>query len=83
MEDLIEQDKVPNLLSNDDVPLEERDVQSHVEKSEVSSSKVRFIIGYMSDDDEEDTDGDEDQIDTNENEMIQKIAQTLIQSKHK
>ena len=82
LEDQIEQDQVPDLLSNDDLLLEERDAQSHAEKSDVSSSKVRFIIGYMSDDDD-DTDRDEDQIETNETEMIHKIAQQLIQSKTK
>ena len=81
----IESDTVPVLLCNDDVLPEEPEIHSQVEKSDVSSSKVRFIIGYMSDDDdeEEDTDRDEDQLDTNGNEMMQKIAQTLIQSKGK
>lgn len=84
IEGQIESDTVPVLLCNDDLLLEEREIPSQVEKSEVSSSKVRFIIGYMSDDDdEEDTDRDEDQHDTNGNEMMQKIAQTLIQSKGK
>jgi len=40
------------------------------------SGKVRFIIGYVSDDDSEST---HDKNDGNENEFINKVAQELLQ----
>jgi hypothetical protein len=43
------------------------------------SGKVRFIIGYVSDD--EDTDNDQDKNDGDENEFINKVAQELLQTK--
>ncbi len=44
-------------------------------------SKVRFIIGYVSDDEDDDTDNDQDTNDGNENELINKFAQELFQVK--
>ncbi|CAF4144050.1 unnamed protein product [Rotaria sp. Silwood2] len=52
----------------------------HVEKepdSDEPSGKVRFIIGYLSDDD---ADNDNDDIDEDEHEIIHKVAQELLNS---
>ena len=43
------------------------------------SGKVRFIIGYVSDDD----DNDQDKIDGNKNYIINKVAQELLKSTSK
>lgn len=45
------------------------------------SGKVRFIIGYLSDDDDDDNDdGTDDDLDGNGHEIIHKVAQELLQS---
>ncbi len=48
------------------------------EDNDEPSGKVRFIIGYVSD---EDSDNNQDKNDGNENEFINKVAQELLQMK--
>ncbi len=48
------------------------------EENDERSGKVRFIIGYVSD---EDSDNNQDKNDGNENEFIDKVAQELLQFK--
>lgn len=52
----------------------------HSDDKEIPASKVRFIIGYMSDDDNDETDHDQDLNDHDEKELVQKIARSLLQS---
>ncbi len=47
-----------------------------IEDNDEPSGKVRFIIGYVSD---EDSDNNHDKTDENENEFITKVAQELLQ----
>ena len=65
---------------NDNV-CERKETPMQTDKSEMHSSKVRFIIGYMSDDDDDDeTDYDQDHNDQNGKELLRKIARNLLQS---
>jgi hypothetical protein len=48
------------------------------EENDERSGKVRFLIGYISDDDSE---YNQDKIDDNENEFIKKVAQELLHLK--
>ena len=47
---------------------------------EIPSSKVRFIIGYRSDDDNDEADHEQDFTDHDGKELVQKIARSLLQS---
>lgn len=61
-----------------DDPMENDDF--HSDEKEIPANKVRFIIGYMSDDDNDETDHDQDLTDHDEKELVQKIARSLLQS---
>jgi hypothetical protein len=83
LENLIEQDKCCESALNTDYARDNRDDLSTIAKSDLSSSKVRFIIGYVSDDDNDDTDYDQDYHDNNDTALIKKIAHELLQSRTK
>lgn len=73
----LDPDKVGDSVENDDYPLEDREMSPSADKPEIPASKVRFIIGYMSDDDNDDTDHDPDLNEHDEKELVQKIARLL------
>lgn len=69
--------------------IEEENEDSNLKRNDISSSKVRFIIGYVSDDDPDDNDGSTGKLSSNSNldeddaQFVHKIAQQLLKTKLK